>query len=55
VLAGAAVIWPAILTTPLLLAAWAVYLRRAIGGISGDGHGAGIELVETALLAAALL
>jgi len=55
VLAGAAVVWPAILTTPLLLAGWAVYLRRAIGGISGDGHGAGIELVETALLAAALL
>jgi adenosylcobinamide-GDP ribazoletransferase len=27
-------------------------LRRRIGGISGDGHGAGIELVETAVLAA---
>lgn len=55
VLAGAAFIWSAILVTPLLLAGWALYLRRTIGGISGDGHGAGIELVETALLVAALL
>ena len=54
-LAGAAFVWPAILVTPLLLASWVLYLRRAIGGISGDGHGAGIELVETGLLVAALL
>jgi adenosylcobinamide-GDP ribazoletransferase len=25
-------------------------MARRIGGISGDGHGAGIELTETALL-----
>jgi adenosylcobinamide-GDP ribazoletransferase len=31
---------------------WRWWLRRRIGGISGDGHGAGIELVETATLAA---
>jgi adenosylcobinamide-GDP ribazoletransferase len=42
---------------PLLLAApaillWGWWLGRRIGGISGDGHGAGIELTETALLAA---
>ncbi|AOH86765.1 cobalamin synthase [Sphingomonas panacis] len=55
VLVSVAFVWPAILVTPLLLAGWALYLRRAIGGISGDGHGAGIELVETALLVAALL
>lgn len=54
-LAGAGFVWPAILVTPLLLAGWTLYLRRAIGGISGDGHGAGIELVETGLLVAALL
>lgn len=29
---------------------WALWLRARIGGISGDGHGAGIELVETVLL-----
>ena len=32
----------------------AVVLRK-IGGISGDGHGAGIEVGESLLLAAALL
>ncbi|MET0309507.1 MAG: adenosylcobinamide-GDP ribazoletransferase [Sphingomonas sp.] len=46
---------PALIVTPLLAAAWGVWLRDRIGGISGDGHGAGIELVETGLLAAALL
>lgn len=33
-----------------LIAFWGWWLRRRIGGISGDGHGAGIELVESALL-----
>lgn len=43
---------------PALLAAlpafilWRWWLRSRIGGISGDGHGAGIELAETAMLAA---
>ncbi|TYC87009.1 adenosylcobinamide-GDP ribazoletransferase [Novosphingobium sp. BW1] len=31
---------------------WALWLKRRIGGISGDGHGAGIEIAETATLAA---
>lgn len=34
------------------MAGWSLWLHRKIGGISGDGHGAGIELVETATLAA---
>ncbi|MCJ2187150.1 adenosylcobinamide-GDP ribazoletransferase [Novosphingobium beihaiensis] len=34
------------------MALWSLWLHRKIGGISGDGHGAGIELVETATLAA---
>lgn len=44
----------AFLTNPALLLAlglvplWARWLRARIGGISGDGHGAGIELLETA-------
>jgi len=31
---------------------WGYWLKRRIGGISGDGHGAGIEVVETLLLLA---
>ncbi|KTE39272.1 MULTISPECIES: adenosylcobinamide-GDP ribazoletransferase [unclassified Sphingopyxis] len=46
---------PSLLLTPLLLAAWGWWLLRKIGGISGDGHGAGIEIVESALLLAALV
>ncbi|MDB5702602.1 MAG: adenosylcobinamide-GDP ribazoletransferase [Sphingomonadales bacterium] len=41
---------PALLATPLVVFIWGRLVRRTIGGISGDGHGAGIELVETALL-----
>ena len=43
---------------PPLLAAgpamllWAAWVRTRLGGISGDGHGAGIELVESLLLLA---
>lgn len=43
---------PALLATPLLVLWWSWHLRRTIGGISGDGHGAGIELVEACLLVA---
>lgn len=41
---------PALLVTPLLVLWWGWQVRRMIGGISGDSHGAGIELIETALL-----
>lgn len=34
------------------MALWGLWLGWRIGGISGDGHGAGIELAETALLLA---
>jgi len=43
-------------TCPLVIAAvaviplWALWLHKRIGGISGDGHGAGIELVEVVAL-----
>ncbi len=53
-LAGAALA-PGVLAALLLIPAWALWLRRVIGGISGDGHGAGIELVESGLLLASLL
>lgn len=51
-LAAAWFIAPALLAALLAIALWHFWLRRRIGGISGDGHGAGIELVETAVLAA---
>jgi len=51
-LAGACFISPALLAAPIAMAVWGLWLKRKIGGISGDGHGAGIELVESATLAA---
>lgn len=52
----AAAYWsPALLVTPFLFGVWGWWLLRRIGGISGDGHGAGIELVETGLLTALLI
>lgn len=55
VLIATAPIRPVLLVTPLLILAWGWWLRSRIGGISGDGHGAGIELAETGLLFAALI
>ncbi len=34
----------------LLIGAWWFYLKKRVGGVTGDCHGAGIELVETGLL-----
>ena len=45
---------PVLLTAISAFAFWGGWLRRRIGGVSGDGHGAGIELVESALLIAAV-
>lgn len=55
VLLAAALVSPGLAITPLLLLGWVAWLRSTLGGISGDGHGAGIELAETGLLLAALL
>ncbi|WP_033073427.1 adenosylcobinamide-GDP ribazoletransferase [Sphingopyxis sp. MWB1] len=46
---------PGLMLLPLFLFLWGWWLIRRLGGLSGDGHGAGIELVETALLFAALV
>ena len=46
---------PSLLAAPLIFLLWGRWLLRKIGGISGDGHGAGIEIGESLLLAAALL
>jgi adenosylcobinamide-GDP ribazoletransferase len=40
---------------PLALAAWWVYLRLRVGGMSGDCLGAGVELTEIALLLAVIV
>ena len=50
-----AALWCLLLAAPLVFLLWGWWLKRKIGGISGDGHGAGIELGESALLATALL
>ena len=52
VLALAAVAAPGLVATPLLILGVAAWLRRKLGGVTGDAHGAGIELVETGLLLA---
>ena len=46
---------PALLSAAILVPLWGWWLRNRIGGISGDGHGAGIELIESGLLAALVL
>lgn len=54
-LVAAAWVSPSLLVAPLVFLLWGWWLLRKIGGISGDGHGAGIEIGESLLLAAALL
>jgi adenosylcobinamide-GDP ribazoletransferase len=54
-LAASAVFAPAILIAPVLIALWWLWLHKRVGGVSGDCHGAGIELVETGLLLALLV
>jgi adenosylcobinamide-GDP ribazoletransferase len=60
---GAAVAWAAALTLPSLwsigvlaapaaIVAWRLYLKRRLGGQTGDLLGAGVELVESAALLA---
>lgn len=55
VLLGAAVFAPGLLAAPLLVAHFGLWLHLRLGGVSGDCHGAGIELVETGLLLAVIL
>ncbi|MET4898202.1 adenosylcobinamide-GDP ribazoletransferase [Sphingomonadaceae bacterium jetA1] len=46
---------PPLAVTPLVIFGLGLWFRRKLGGVSGDVHGAGIELTETALLLAAVL
>ncbi len=47
--------YPPLVTAPLVIVALSLWFRRKLGGVTGDVHGAGIELTETALLLAAVL
>ena len=48
----ATVFAPALVAGPVAILGLTDWFRRTLAGINGDAHGAGIELVETALLAA---
>ena len=56
-LAWLASLWwtPALLAVPLFFGAWGLWIKHRIGGISGDGHGAGIEWGESVLMLAVLI
>lgn len=49
----AASLWlaPALCAGPLVLLLWGVWLRRRLGGVTGDCLGAGVEVSECVLLA----
>jgi adenosylcobinamide-GDP ribazoletransferase len=47
-----AIFAPVLLLSPLVIAAWGIWLRVRVGGMTGDCLGAGIEVTEVVLLAA---
>lgn len=49
-LAAGAVAVPGLLAALLLIAVLLLWFRKRLGGMTGDAHGAGIELVETGVL-----
>lgn len=51
-LAAALLLAPGLAIAAPAIGGWMLWLRHRIGGVSGDAHGAGIELVETMLLVA---
>lgn len=51
-LLAAAAAQPALLAGPAMIAALLWWFRRRLGGMTGDAHGAGVELTETGLLLA---
>ena len=50
-LAAAAWLFPPLAVAPVAIALWWAFLRRRLGGMTGDSLGAGVEVCETALLA----
>ncbi len=49
-LMASAALAPALCAAPLVIAAWGLWLRVRLGGMTGDCLGAGVEVTETALL-----
>jgi adenosylcobinamide-GDP ribazoletransferase len=49
-LVASAVIAPVLCAAPLIIAAWGLWLRVRLGGMTGDCLGAGVEVTEAALL-----
>jgi adenosylcobinamide-GDP ribazoletransferase len=47
---ASAMLAPVLCAGPLVLLAWGLWLRRRIGGMTGDCLGAGVEVSEVALL-----
>ncbi|WP_312488343.1 adenosylcobinamide-GDP ribazoletransferase [Sphingomonas sp.] len=48
-------VFPPLAAAPFIILALTWWFRRKLGGVTGDVHGAGIELTETALLIGAAL
>lgn len=48
-------LYPPLAVAPLVILTLSLWFRRKLRGVTGDVHGAGIELTETALLLAAAL
>ena len=53
-LLASALVAPAVAAAFVLIPAWSMYLKKRIGGVNGDCHGAGIELIETGILLVAV-
>ena len=54
-LAGVSVlVAPHLLLAPLAIVGWGGYLKRRVGGVTGDCLGAGVEIIELVLLLAAV-
>ncbi len=49
-LAASVVVAPALCVAPVVIAAWGIWLRIRLGGMTGDCLGAGVEITEVALL-----
>lgn len=47
--------YPSLLLVGPAISAWGLWITSRIGGISGDGHGAGIEVTESVLLFALVM